>query len=148
MDLVTKASSKISFPFSPNLFPTVRLLLRCVFFESLPQSLLLGPPPIFSFFLPHSQPRQRQTGRISVPPPAPFVAGMLHRTPLATLDPQSAHSRLAEDMTNSTSPRLPADPKDAAANRYGRHFAPRRSIGDEGVPIHSASSSRKNSLVQ
>lgn len=77
-------------------------------------------------------------------------AGMPHRKPLATLDPQSAHSRLTEDMTYSpsSSSRLPSDPKDAATNRYGRHIVSRGSIGDESILIHSASSSRKNSLAQ
>jgi len=74
---------------------------------------------------------------------------MHHRKPLATLDPQSAHTRLTEDMSNSpSSSRLPADPKDAAANRYGRQIVSRGSIGDEDVLVHSASSSRKNSLAQ
>ncbi|KAF9644782.1 hypothetical protein BDM02DRAFT_3131532 [Thelephora ganbajun] len=71
------------------------------------------------------------------------------RKPLATLDPQSAHSWLTEDMSNSpSSSRLPTDPKDAVANCYGRQIMSRGSIGDEGIPVRSASSSRKNSLAQ
>ena len=73
---------------------------------------------------------------------------MLQRKPLATLDPQSAHSRLTEDMSNSpSSSRLPPDPKDTAANCYARQIVARGSIGDEGVLIQSVSS-RKNSLSQ
>ena len=89
------------------------------------------------------------SGPITVPPLAPFAAGMLQRKPLATLDPQSAHSRLTEDMSNSpSSSRLPPDPKDTAANRYARQIVSRGSIGDEGLLIQSVSSSRKNSLSQ
>ena len=74
---------------------------------------------------------------------------MLQRKPLATLDPQSAHSRLTEDMSNSpSSSRLPPDPKDTAANRYARQIVSRGSIGDESLLIQSVSSSRKNSLSQ
>lgn len=89
------------------------------------------------------------SGPITLQTLAPFAAGMYQRKPLATLDPQSAHSRLTEDMSNSpSSSRLHPDPKDTAANRYARQIVSRGSIGDEGVLIQSVSSSRKNSLSQ
>jgi len=65
-----------------------------------------------------------------------------------TLDPKSVHLRLTEDMNNSPSSRLPPDPKDAPVDQDGRHIVSRGPLGGEGVPIHSPSSSRKNSLAQ
>jgi hypothetical protein len=131
---------------------------RCLFFDFLPQHLLPGPFPclLLSLF-PHIRASDRARLRASLSPArpitaptlAPFAAGMPHRKPLATLDPQSAHSRLTEDMSNSqSSSRLPVDPKDAAANRFGRQIVSRGSIYDEGILVQSASSSRKNSLAQ
>ena len=134
--VVTKASSQIPLTLapSPNLSPA----------SSSNVSLLTLSPALFS-----TPGTLADTGRISVPPQAPFAAGMLQRKPLATLDPQSAHSRLTEDMSNSpSSSRLPPDSKDTAANCYARQIVSRRSIGDEGALIQSVSSSRKNSLSQ
>jgi len=64
------------------------------------------------------------------------------------LDPQSADSRLTEDMNNSPSSISPLDPKDAAADWDGRHTVFSGPLGDEGVPTHSPSLSRESSLAQ
>ena len=131
----TKASSQISLTFSPS--PNLSFVF------SSDASLLTSFRPV------PNPPSTTTTVASTHQQFAPFVVGMPHRKPLATLDPQSAHSRLTEDMSNSpSSSRFPADPKDAAANRYGRQILPRGSIGDEGVFVQSASSSRKNSLAQ
>lgn len=65
-----------------------------------------------------------------------------------TLDPQSAHLRLTEDVNNSPSSKPPPDPKDAAVDWDGRHIVSRGPLGGEGVPIHSPSLSRESSLAQ
>ena len=154
---VTKASSQISFAFSlslTNLFRPFVFSSDASFLSSF-REVFFPVHLLFCLFTFPSQPRQRQTGygplnrSYRCTTACPFAAGMPHRKPLATLDPQSAHTRLTEDMSNSpSSSRLSVDPKDAAANCYGRQIVSRGSIGDEDILVHSTSSSRKNSLAQ